>query len=249
MAPTSIPRLIGHRGWPARFPENTLQGFAAAVEAGALYLECDVQVSADGVAFVCHDASLKRTAGIDRNIMEMSAGELDSVRVGERARFGERYADVKLTPLTALIAWLGTQPTVTLFVEIKRQSLHYHGKELVVGAVLQTLQPVVRQCVVISFDHECLALAHRQGANMIGWATEEASPETYQITKTLKPNYLFTSDAAYIEVHNMLKGPWQWIVYETQDPRRALQLAAQGAAFIETNDIGAMLKSPEFVQP
>ncbi|MHB8404251.1 MAG: glycerophosphodiester phosphodiesterase family protein [Gammaproteobacteria bacterium] len=249
MAPTKIPALVGHRGWPARYPENTLEGFAAAVGAGARWLECDVQVSADGVPFVCHDLSLKRTAGIDREITEIPAVELISVTVGEGPRFGERYAAVKLAPLTTLITWLETQPQVTLFVEIKRQSLRHFGGESVVRSVLAACQAALKQCAIISFDHVCLGLARTQGAPVIGWATEEFSLEIHQIARTLEPDYLFTSDERFADVHNALNGPWQWAVYQTQDPQRAMQLAAQGADLVETNDIGVMLKSPEFAPP
>lgn len=249
MVPIKIPRLIGHRGWPARYPENTLEGFAAAVGAGARWLECDVQMSADGVPFVCHDLSLKRTTGIDRDITEIPAAELISVTVGEGPRLGGCYADIKLAPFTALIAWLETQPQVTLFVEIKRQSLRHFGGDNVVRSILTAGQAALKQCVIISFDHACLSLARKQGAPAIGWATEESTPQIHHLVHTLDPDYLFTSDERFAGIHNALNGPWQWVVYQTQDPQRALQLAAQGAGLVETNDIGAMLKSPEFASP
>ncbi|MGH8414958.1 MAG: glycerophosphodiester phosphodiesterase family protein, partial [Gammaproteobacteria bacterium] len=146
MAPQTTPVLVGHRGWPARYPENTLEGFAAAVKAGARWLECDVQLSADGVPFVSHDDSLKRTAGLDRNITDMRAVELGTITVGERQRFGECYASFTLPRLAALIAWLQTQPHITQFVEIKRQSLRHHGSELVVEKIMQVIRPALKQC-------------------------------------------------------------------------------------------------------
>ena len=168
MTAQTIPLLVGHRGWPTRYPENTLEGFAAAVDAGARRLECDVQVSADGVPFVCHDDSLVRTAGLDRNITGMRAAELVVVDVGERQRFGERFADVRLPRLDALSAWLADQSQVTLFVEIKLESLRHHGIELVVANVMQAIQAALGQCVVISFDHACLAITRSHGARSIG---------------------------------------------------------------------------------
>ena len=249
MSRIKTPTLVGHRGWPARYPENTLQGFAAAVDAGARWLECDVQLSADRIPFVAHDESLKRAAGINRNITEMTAANLATITIGERQRFGGRYADTKLPTLTTVIAWLETQPQVTLFVEIKRQSLRHFGRDNVVRPVLAACQTALKQCTIISFDHACLTLARTRGASTVGWATEDTSSETRQIAETLNPDYLFTSDKAFADMHKALNGPWQWIVYETQDPQRALQLAAQGAAFVETNDIGAMLKAPEFAPP
>ncbi|MGH8283276.1 MAG: glycerophosphodiester phosphodiesterase family protein [Gammaproteobacteria bacterium] len=248
MAAQTIPILVGHRGWPAQYPENTLGGFAAAVKAGARWLECDVQISADGVPFVSHDVSLKRTAGLDRNITDMSAVELGAVAVGERSRFGERYASIKLPRLDALIAWLGTQPQITQFVEIKRQSLRHHGSELVVEKIMRAIQPALKQCIVISFDHVCLALARQQGAPAIGWAVERTDDETRQQADALQPDYMFTDEALFTRVHIAIPGSWRWITYHTEDAGRALELARQGAAFVETNDIGALLSAPEFAR-
>ena len=42
------PLLVAHRGVSARFPENTLSAFEAAVDEGALMLELDVGLSRDG---------------------------------------------------------------------------------------------------------------------------------------------------------------------------------------------------------
>ncbi|MGA9854062.1 MAG: glycerophosphodiester phosphodiesterase family protein [Gammaproteobacteria bacterium] len=247
--PIKIPKLVGHRGWPARYPENTLEGFTAAAGVGAGWLECDVQLSSDRVPFVVHDESLTRTAGISRNVTEMSAAELAKVTVGERRRFGVRYDDTRLPTLAALTAWLITRPQVHLFVEIKRQSLRHFGRDNVVREVLSACQGAVKQCTIISFDHVCLSLVRVQGAMAIGWATEETSPDASHVVDALNPDYVFTSDEMFADVHKALKGSFQWSVYETQDPRRALQLAAQGANFVETNDIGAMLKAPGFALP
>ncbi|MDE2346749.1 MAG: hypothetical protein KGL13_09815 [Gammaproteobacteria bacterium] len=244
--PTKIPRLVGHRGWPARYPENTVEGFAAAAQQGARWLECDIQLSSDCTPFVAHDESLARTAGINRSITEMSAAELSSITVGERRRFGGKYTEAKLPTLHALITWLETQPQVHLFAEIKRQSLRHFGRDTVVRQVLEVCQGLMQRCTIISFDHVCLGLARVHGAITIGWATEEYTSEALRVVQALKPDYLFTSDEMFADVHKSMPGSWEWAVYETQDPRRALQLAEQGASFVETNDIGGMLQAPGF---
>lgn len=49
--------LIGHRGWPARFPDNTLAGFVA-VSTFVDTVELDVRRSADGKLVLAHDPEL-----------------------------------------------------------------------------------------------------------------------------------------------------------------------------------------------
>lgn len=39
--------LWAHRGYSGRYPENTMVAFAAAVEAGAAGIECDVRMTKD----------------------------------------------------------------------------------------------------------------------------------------------------------------------------------------------------------
>ncbi|XP_023118838.2 glycerophosphodiester phosphodiesterase domain-containing protein 5-like [Amphiprion ocellaris] len=58
------PALIGHRGAPMLAPENTLMSFEKAVEAGSDGLETDVTISFDGVPFLMHDQTLRRTTNI-----------------------------------------------------------------------------------------------------------------------------------------------------------------------------------------
>jgi glycerophosphoryl diester phosphodiesterase len=51
------PLVIGHRGWPSRFPDNTLSGIlAAATVADAI--EVDVRRSADGKLILSHNPDL-----------------------------------------------------------------------------------------------------------------------------------------------------------------------------------------------
>lgn len=248
MSPYPAPVLVGHRGWPAHYPENTLEGFAAAVDADAHWLECDVQVSADRVPFVCHDVSLKRTAGLGLDITATPAEKLDSISVGEPERFGNRFATVKLARLTQLVHWLLQQTDVTQFVEIKRQSLHHHGNEPTVTAIMRELQPALDRCVVISFDHACLELARRQGARRIGWAVETANEQFQRIAADLQPDYLFTDEKLFVRMRTAMPGSWRWIVYHTESPERVLELADQGAHMVETNDIGTLLRNPRLQQ-
>ena len=55
------PRWIAHRGAGKLAPENTLAAFRAGAGHGYRMFECDVKLSADGVPFLMHDATLQRT--------------------------------------------------------------------------------------------------------------------------------------------------------------------------------------------
>ncbi|HHQ48760.1 MAG TPA: hypothetical protein ENK19_07740 [Acidobacteria bacterium] len=70
-------RLYGHRGAPSRFPENTLAGFAAALQEGANALELDIHRTADRRFVVAHDPDGRRTAGVPEQIRSVT---LDQVK-------------------------------------------------------------------------------------------------------------------------------------------------------------------------
>jgi glycerophosphoryl diester phosphodiesterase len=54
------PLIIAHRGFSARYPENTLPAIHAAIHAGADMVEIDIQQTADNQLVVFHDDRLDR---------------------------------------------------------------------------------------------------------------------------------------------------------------------------------------------
>lgn len=79
---TNMPLIIAHRGASAVAPENTLAAFRKAIEDGAEGIEFDVRLTSDGEAVVFHDADLKRIAGRDEKIVDLSFDELQKVDAG-----------------------------------------------------------------------------------------------------------------------------------------------------------------------
>lgn len=65
-----------HRGLHSPgIPENSMAAFKAALD-GDFGIELDVHLMKDGNLAIIHDSSLKRTAGADVNIEDLTAGEL-----------------------------------------------------------------------------------------------------------------------------------------------------------------------------
>ncbi|KAI1819458.1 PLC-like phosphodiesterase [Xylaria intraflava] len=73
------PQIIGHRGYNAAYPENTMAAFRGAIEAGADALETDLHLSKDGVVVLSHDATLKRCFGHPRKVAECTWDELSKL--------------------------------------------------------------------------------------------------------------------------------------------------------------------------
>ncbi len=81
--------VLGHRGYRARHPENTLLAFSKAIECGADGVECDVQKTADGRYVVIHDAVVDRVSDGKGAVAEMSLAELRRLDFGRGERIPE----------------------------------------------------------------------------------------------------------------------------------------------------------------
>ncbi len=92
MAPWPYPRWIAHRGAGKLAPENTLAAFRLGAAHGYRMFECDVKLSADGVPFLLHDATLERTTNGRGTAGDHPWGELARLDAGawhSRAHAGE----------------------------------------------------------------------------------------------------------------------------------------------------------------
>ncbi len=61
LKPWPYPRWVAHRGAGKLAPENTLAAFKLGASHGYRMFECDAKLSADGVPFLMHDATLDPT--------------------------------------------------------------------------------------------------------------------------------------------------------------------------------------------
>jgi len=73
--------IVAHRGLHPPFPENSLEAFGAAWDAGIVWCECDVRLSADGVPVVIHDETLERTTTGSGRVAEWTAAELGKLKL------------------------------------------------------------------------------------------------------------------------------------------------------------------------
>ena len=92
MSAWPYPKWIAHRGAGKLAPENTLAAFRLGASHGYRAFECDVKLSADGVPFLLHDATLQRTTPEEGVAADRSWSELSRLDAGgwhSRAYAGE----------------------------------------------------------------------------------------------------------------------------------------------------------------
>ena len=236
-----IPQLVAHRGWPRHYPENTLIGIEAAINAGARFVEVDVQVSRDRVPVLFHDRDLRRLCGVNGGVHTHRYEELWALRMAERERFGDRFKDVHITRLAELGHLLARHPEVTAFIELKRISLERFGVETLLTLVRRSLKPALGQCVLISYSLESLATARDQGWPRIGAVIDRWKERQQELIARIRPQFLFCDVEGLPREGQLQLDDTKLVIFEVADPPLALALAARGVDFIETFAVGEML--------
>lgn len=141
---------IAHRGSSQLAPENTLAAFRLGWQE-TMTCELDIQPTGDGKLLVIHDASTKRTTGVDRQVADCPMSELQELDAGFQ---DARWKGEKLPSLEAAIAEMPVGKR--LLIEIKA------GPE-----VVPELERVIRasgkedQVLLQSFDFTCCVAARK----------------------------------------------------------------------------------------
>ena len=237
-------KLIAHRGDNKHFPENSYKGIKAALQAGARYIEFDIQMTADRHFIVHHDANLKRTAKKDISVFSNNYEELRQFSIHESTRFSNKHYPTPLSLLTDILKLLKEYPDATAFVEIKTQSLKEWGKEVVLDTLLPLLAPYQSQCILISFNSLALRYAKQNSQFKIGWVIKNYNHHSHEKATALQPDFLICDYKKLPKNKELWKGRWEWMLYSINKPEVAYYYAQQGIQYIETDDIQQLLASP-----
>ena len=134
-----------HRGYHDKpyIPENSMAAFRRAIEHG-YGAELDVHLMKDGRLAVIHDASLKRTAGADVLVEDLTAEELKTYRL--------EGTDEEI-PLLEEVLPLFEQNGLPLVVELKAERGNHDALAAATCAMLDKYK--VLYCIE-SFDPRCI---------------------------------------------------------------------------------------------
>jgi glycerophosphoryl diester phosphodiesterase len=158
-------RVLAHRGYPAKYPENTLSSFRAACELGASDLELDVQLSRDGVPVIIHDFSVDRMTDGSGAVKSLTLDQLKRLKVGE---------DEQIPTLEEALALL--KGKVKVHLELKQTGNLYPELEVKVADAVRKLD-MTDQVMLISFDHDALVRVRQIAPEIaVGLIAGQSSP-------------------------------------------------------------------------
>jgi glycerophosphoryl diester phosphodiesterase len=236
--PTGYPTIVGHRGFPEVYPENSLISIQAAIDIGAKAIEIDIQLSSDKVPVVFHDDTLDRITNKKGSIFNYTSEQLQSISIDKQSRFSKQFKDTKISLLKDVVKLISNYSNVTFFVELKPESIQHFGIQTCVDKLIEILEPVKQQTVIISYDEQALKFIKQQYQFKTGWILTNYDKVTRDTAKQLQVDYLvcnYTKINPYDE--KLWQGNWQWMLYTIDDLSQALDWYQKGADYIETDSI------------
>lgn len=241
---TSNPKVIAHRGYIEKYPENTLPALEAAIRAGADGVELDVQFCRDATPIVLHDEDLLRTTGRPGTVMDMEPADLAGFSAHEPERFGDRFGSVPIPTLRQAAEHLAALDAGLVFVEIKEESLPMHDLPRRVQNVIRACEPLGDRAVIISFSEEVIRVARSLSKLRAGWVLSQWTIDEMERAEVLEPDYLFVNAASVPPPPAPLwPGRWEWVAYEVNDPKKASSLGKRGFHFIETAAVETLVEA------
>ena len=145
---------IGHRGYVSKGVENSLEGLEGAAKEGVDYVEMDILLTKDHKFVVMHDYNLKRLAGLDKKVQDMTFDELVGLPIsqdGHKSKlpsfeeFVQKAKELKVKLLVELKPH-GAEPAnyVDLFIkEMRRLGVEHDYK--VMSLDLKIMEAIEKQ--------------------------------------------------------------------------------------------------------
>ncbi|MDC4232231.1 glycerophosphoryl diester phosphodiesterase [Actinomyces sp. B33] len=237
---TDYPRIYAHRGAPTLAPENTIAAFSKAMEAGATWIEFDVDVIADGSLIVIHDDTLDRTTNGSGRYYGLDYSAIRRLDAG--AWFSDTYRFERIPEAADVISFANASH-LGMNLEIKPC---YGGMELR-ETLVENLRVAVSQVadpsrlIVSSFDHEALARFHRACPQIaLGWLFErhgQPGPTWQEGAADLGCVAVHPSveGLTRAEVEQIREAGFDCNVWTVNDVDRAIELASWGVTGVFTD--------------
>ena len=213
--------ITAHRGGAWKAPENTISALQYTIDSGADYAEIDVQETKDGELILLHDDSLKRTAGVKKNVWDMTLKQVEKLDAG--ASFHKKFRGEKIPEFTEALKFC--KGRLDLNIEIK-----YNGKNKgIVNKVVRAIKEnhFEDHCVVTSMNYQFLKQIKKTAPEI---RTGYIMTMTYGGVQGMEAADFFSVKHTYVDekfvtqAHALGKEVHVWTVNYKGDAKRMLDM-------------------------
>lgn len=219
-----MPEIIAHRALVLQMPENTLEAIQEILKTSVDAIEIDVQLTKDSIPVLMHDESLRRAAGLDAFVWEVTLADLHS-----HPLWGGNHIVPTLEQVLHLI-----NGQKRLFIEIKRESDDFPDPTAAIVELLKSYPDLVESERVIagSYNTNCLSLARRLNPqlSLLGIADDMDRVRAHLVVHPQRIALWYEQYAPYI-VDFLEEGhiiPWAFTVNSPQKARFLQHIGVQG---------------------
>lgn len=149
-------KIIAHRGFSGRYPENTMLAFKAADIAQADGIELDVHLSKDGEVVICHDERIDRTSNGHGYIKDYTLKQIQEYTFlnGMDQWQDQNPRDLTAPSLFQFFSWF-VDTEMFVNIEIKNNIFAYPG---IVEKVLTLIHKfdLKDRVILSSFNHRTI---------------------------------------------------------------------------------------------
>jgi glycerophosphoryl diester phosphodiesterase len=182
-----LPWLIAHRGLRAKYPENTLVAFQAALDAGCPMIELDVTLSRDRQVVVIHDATLDRTTNGRGAVARYTLKQLKQLDAG--SWYHPEFAGQRLPELSEVLELARGRAFINIEIKTHAHEPHHPPDAIEKQVVNLVAQGSARETTLISsFDIRVLErLAAMRASPALAVISERpADDDTVRLCRHLK---------------------------------------------------------------
>lgn len=193
--------VVGHRGYPHRYPENSLIGYREAVRVGVDLIEVDVNLSKDREPMVIHDTRIDRLSNGHGLISDYTMKELRQLDFGFRK--GPEFAGLHLPTLYEVCEMVKDDPNALMDVDIKVN----HETEETLAVALRVLEEykLLDRCVFNCCDCAVLKTIRRD-LGLLTVGTAHFSPDVVNFETGPEGSYKWMW--ALCVPHDMMSKEW-----------------------------------------
>jgi glycerophosphoryl diester phosphodiesterase len=248
------PLSIAHRGHSIAYPENTRLAYQKAIDMGIEMIECDVNLTRDGVLVMIHDWTLDRTTNGRGRVRDATWDEIQRLDAG--GKFNPEFAGLPVPTTEDTLLQFRDAGILGCF-EVKGGDAEEANRIAAALIELFLKHDALSYALMSSYYHGAMALAKARAPELMlapERLPDDAPPDPPEAVRQaqalgssiIQHEYSVMSEALVRVLHANDIAVWAW---PTTTEASLVQSINLGADALMGDDVGTMLAVLDRLRP